>query len=152
MKKKIEKFPLSVHLILELDDKILFIKRKNTGYEDGKYSLPAGKVEKNESVYDAIVRETREEIGIDILKDEVEIIHVLHRRGDDYGRIDYFFKTSKWRGKVFNAEPDKCDEVKWMIGNEAYVEYIPYIRTVLKLIYEKKFFSIIGWDANREEV
>ena len=47
------------------DGKILLIK-KNGGPYDGKFDLPGGTIEFNESPSDALVREFKEEVGIDI--------------------------------------------------------------------------------------
>lgn len=47
MKNKVN---LSVHLLLLNKDNILMLRRYNTGYEDGNYSLIAGHLEKNETV------------------------------------------------------------------------------------------------------
>lgn len=63
--------PVSVHLLLRKDNKILLMRRKNTGFADGMYSMPAGKLEPKESVEDAIIREAREEINIDIKNDAI---------------------------------------------------------------------------------
>ena len=56
------------YLLLVRDTEVLLSRRFNTGYEDGNYSLPAGHVDKGESVADALVREAKEEIGIDVKK------------------------------------------------------------------------------------
>ncbi len=45
-----------VHLILESNGQLLLLKRANTGYEDGNYSLVAGHIDGNESAREAMVR------------------------------------------------------------------------------------------------
>ena len=45
---------------------ILLTLRKNTGYRDGEYELPGGHVEAGEDLMQAMVREAREELLIDI--------------------------------------------------------------------------------------
>ena len=41
---------------------ILLSKRKNTGYKDGEYELPGGHLEENEDLYEAMIREAKEEL------------------------------------------------------------------------------------------
>ena len=55
------KLVVAVHLILIENGKILLLRRYNTGYEDGNYSLVAGHIDGNESVIQAMQREALEE-------------------------------------------------------------------------------------------
>jgi 8-oxo-dGTP diphosphatase len=50
-----ETIPAS-YLILFRDGKILLLKRANTGYEDGNYSVIAGHVEPGENFTQCIIR------------------------------------------------------------------------------------------------
>ena len=56
---------VGVYGLIIKENKILLIK-KNGGPYDGKYDLPGGTIEFNESIEDALVRELKEEVGIDI--------------------------------------------------------------------------------------
>jgi len=61
-------------LILERDGKYLVEQRKSDKVLDpGKVVFPAGKVEPGETVKEALVRESREELGINI--DEPYLVH-----------------------------------------------------------------------------
>ena len=44
----------------------LLMKRKNTGSNDGEYELPGGHLEANEDIFDAMIREVKEELLIKI--------------------------------------------------------------------------------------
>ena len=47
MAKERNKIIPASYAVLIKDNKVLLVRRFNTGYEDGKYSLPAGHVEKS---------------------------------------------------------------------------------------------------------
>jgi len=71
MKTRNKAIPAS-YLFLEKDGKILVARRCNTGYQDGKYQIPAGHVEMGELPTEALIRETKEEIGIDLNPADLE--------------------------------------------------------------------------------
>lgn len=108
---------LAVYLILKRleDGKILLAKRQNTGYMDGKWELPAGHLEEGELPTEALFREIREELGIELFPDLVWLVHTSFRPPHDKtgSRIDLFFLAREWDGEVRICEPDKCSKHKW---------------------------------------
>lgn len=140
-----ERFKLiaSVYLILIKNNKILLLRRQNTGYEDGKYGLPAGHLEDNETLKEGLKREVKEEIGIDIAID-VNLVHIMHRRGQDI-RIDFFFKVGKYEGDIENKEPEKCDDLSWFSLDALPNNIIPYIKQAIEKSQKKILYSEIGW-------
>ena len=85
------KLPVSAQLFLIEGDEILLLRRYNTGYEDGKYSVVAGHIDGNESVAEAMIREAKEEADITIAKEDLQTIHVMHRKKIRGEYIDFFF-------------------------------------------------------------
>jgi len=77
----------AVYLILKKDNQILLMRRQGSGYYDGWYSVPAGHVESGELPIDALLRETKEELGIELDRDDVHLVHTA-MSGYQVGPID----------------------------------------------------------------
>ena len=70
-------------------DRVVLVRRAHEPLK-GEWSLPGGAVELGETLAEAIVREVREETGLDVCVGPiVEILDRVHRAAD--GRIDYHF-------------------------------------------------------------
>ena len=96
-----ERFKLGsfVLLILRRGSEILLIRRFNTGCEDGMYACAGGGLEANETVRHAIIREAAEELGIQLKKDDLKIIHVVHRKREQQEMIGFFIEASESEGQ-----------------------------------------------------
>lgn len=105
--------PVAVHLFLMEEERILLLRRFNTGYEDGNYSVIAGHIDAGEDYISAMIREAFEEADITIERADVIPIQVMHRKKDNEERIDYFFIAHNYTREILNKEPDKCDELSW---------------------------------------
>ncbi|MBE7536437.1 MAG: NUDIX domain-containing protein [Anaerolineales bacterium] len=124
-------FPVAVHLFFFREDCVLLLRRFNTGFGDGQYSLPAGHLDGGETVKEACIREALEEIGVHIEESHLSFSAVMHRmEGDE--RVDFFFMVEAWEGEPFNAEPNKCDNLCWAEINALPVNVIPYVRRALE--------------------
>jgi ADP-ribose pyrophosphatase YjhB (NUDIX family) len=137
-------FPTTVHLFFFREDKVLLIRRFNTGFADGQYSVPAGHLDGGETIVAAAAREGREEVGVQIEAACIQFSQVMHRmEGDE--RVDFFVNISEWQGEPFNAEPDKCDEVCWVNTDNLPENTIPYIKTALHNHGKGIRFHEYGW-------
>ncbi len=138
------KLVISIYLILIRDNKVLLLRRQNTGYEDGKYGLPSGHLEDNESITKGLQREVKEEIDIDINPKEMKLVHTIHRKEKDI-RVDFFFSVKKYKGTPKNAEPDKCDDLDWFPLDKLPKNTIFYIKKAIENSLDKKIFSETGF-------
>lgn len=138
-------FPVAVHLFLMKDNEILLLRRFNTGYEDGNYSVIAGHIDGGEDVYTAMIREAKEEAGADIAPNDLKIVQVMHRKKADEERIDYFFECSKWSGDIAIGELDKCDRLDWFAVDVLPDNTVDYIREAIMNYRGGVAFSIFGW-------
>jgi 8-oxo-dGTP diphosphatase len=64
----------SVHILFYQNDEVLLLKRQNTGFQDGNWSVVAGRMDGNEEVVAAAIREAKEEAGVEIEHKQLEII------------------------------------------------------------------------------
>ncbi len=138
----------AVYIFLIKDGKLLIARRCNTGYQDGNYQVPAGHVEEGELPTEAIVREAKEEAGIDVLREDLELAHISYRpKHDETGdRVDFFFKCKKWNGEVAITEPDKCDEIKWINPDDLPENMTPHVREAIKNMQREIIFQELGVD------
>ena len=144
-----ERFKLipSVYLLLIKDGKILLSRRFQTGYEDGKYGLPSGHAEGEETMREVMVREALEEVGVKISKGDLHLAHTMHRWCGDHERIDFFFTAKEWKGEVKNMEPEKCDDLSWFSIDRLPENTIPYIRHAIQSVTNKIPYSEFGWEG-----
>ncbi len=137
----------SIYIILRHEGKIAFVLRQNTGFMDGKYTLPAGHVEGTETYREAAAREAKEEVGIDIDQKDLRFVHLMERFQDDHVRVDVLFEVDAWRGEPINAEPDVHGELVWFsVDKLPFGDIMPFESAALRCIATGGLYSEFGWD------
>ncbi|WP_246943212.1 NUDIX domain-containing protein [Bacillus pinisoli] len=135
----------SIRAIIEdSEGKILFIERKG----EGKWGMPAGSIELDESIYDCLVREVKEETGLN-----VEFAHVValytnpnykmkNSFGDEYQLFETLFWVERWTGNL-KYKSDETSQVKFF-PNDHIPEGTNYFWTSFhhKVIEDFKQFKL----------
>ena len=100
-------------------DRVLLVRR---GHEPlkGEWSVPGGAVDVGETLEAAVVRETREETGLDVeVGPIVEVLNRIHRDAD--GRVRYHFVIIDYlcrpAGGVLASSSD-ADAAAWVSVDE----------------------------------
>jgi 8-oxo-dGTP diphosphatase len=125
---------VGVHTLIFKEDKILLAKRAKEPSKD-KWSLPGGRLELGETVYQAARREVLEECSIEI---EIERLFDVGESiiRDDAGRVKYHFVLiyllAWYKAGNVRAQSD-VDDVKWVRFDELDgLDIHPQLRVVLR--------------------
>ncbi|MBR5130217.1 MAG: NUDIX domain-containing protein [Alphaproteobacteria bacterium] len=137
------KFNASVSFIIKQDNKFLLFYRTDGYFKDGWWVLPAGHIESDETATQAVVREAKEELGIDVDIEDVEFAHIVHNLVGENKRMDFYFIVKKFNGTVQNLEPSKCSKMLFFDkDNLPSIEKIaPTTYQALQNIWNKKTYS-----------
>lgn len=132
----------AVFLVFERGNSILVAKRKNTGYHDNEYSVPAAALNDGEPASGAAIREAYEEVGIKLRLSEIRLAHVMHRanpNGEDH--IDFYFMVENFAGEGINRKPARSEDLRWVKWNALPANTIPEVRAALEYIKQGKIYS-----------
>lgn len=137
---------VDVLLLLVRDDHVLLAQRAGTGYADGQWNLPSGKLEHDEDLVTACIRETAEEIDIDVTHDDLHMVTSVHYRNPEgHARIGFFFHAHHWTREPRNAEPHKCAQIRWFPLDQLPDDTVPYTRAGIELFRRGETFGLQGW-------
>lgn len=141
----------SVQLLLIDKEKILLLRRFNTGWMDGKHGLVAGHIDGGEDIKKAMIREAKEESGITINEKDLDVVHTMHRiSNNENGNIEYidiFFTAGKWTGKPYVAETNRADEVAWYSLNKLPTTLMGHIKQAIDMYQKKINYSTFGFNG-----
>jgi 8-oxo-dGTP diphosphatase len=135
---------IAAFVIFRQDGKIAFLMRANTGWGDGLYGLPAGKVEDGESFLEAAVREAGEETGAKLKTTDLKHLLTVHRKSD-LSWIDIIFEAQTWQGNLRNAEPAKHSSLEWFDPANLPDNVVPPVRFYLEQIQAGASYAEYGW-------
>ena len=98
-------------MVLNPQKEVLFI------YRNGRWDLPKGKVEKNESIETGAIREVEEETGVKNLKISKFLqttYHIFQRKGRYRLKVTYWYEmTTDYDGELIPEEKEGIKKVKW---------------------------------------
>lgn len=122
--------------------------RANTGYLDGYWAVPAGHVERGESVLAAARREVREEVGVEIDPAHLVPLTAMHRTGGNGDpideRVDFFFATTRWTGEPHLLEPDKAAGLDWFPLDRLPDPVVPHEARVLAALRDGRLPAVLA--------
>jgi ADP-ribose pyrophosphatase YjhB (NUDIX family) len=147
MQERFNPYAAALALLIK-NDSILLLRRADTNWANGLYTLPSGHIDEGESAIDACIREAKEEVGIVIDRNSISLAHVLHRRNKENSKVfvDFILLCTSWDGEPINNEPHKCDDVRWFKLDSLPDNMIPFVRVAIENYQRGVYFSAPGWN------
>lgn len=142
--------PAAAFVIVRDGNKVLMVKRIGP-WRPGEFTMPSGHVEGGESVRAAAQRELKEEVGLDVVSEDLRFVHVCNRSAEpeieqDPEYLDFYFEAIKYSGAPQNMEPDKHSEVTWIdIRDLDEHPVVNYNKDALRAIDRKEPYGEFGW-------
>jgi ADP-ribose pyrophosphatase YjhB (NUDIX family) len=107
-------------ILLDEEGRALFIKRSG----DKRWGMPAGAMELDESVFDTMKREVKEETGLDVLKATLIAIYSSPTTqtftdcwGNEHHVIEYLFRVDEWTGTLEKETNESADAKFYPLDN-----------------------------------
>ena len=100
--------------IIDANDQILIAKRPNKKHLSGFWEFPGGKVEKGESPENALVREVKEELNIDINNKCIAPLTFSEFNYEKFQLLLLLYVCRRWEGEPISMEKN---EIKWVKVN-----------------------------------
>lgn len=107
--------------IIQNKDKFLIVKRKEKeNIHGGLWVFPGGKVEDNEDIFNALKREIKEEVGLEISNERKQISEYEYERPDGEITVGICFLVKTLNDKVTLS--DELEDFAW-VNKEEFKKY-----------------------------
>lgn len=97
-------------ILTDADGRVLITERTGGGPFNGMWEFPGGKISSGETAESALIRELREEIGVEASKCE-PFMQLAHDYPDRTVRLQ-FFKVELWQGEPSGVEGQR---LRWLL-------------------------------------
>ena len=137
------KFNASVSFLIEKGKQFLLFYRTDKYFKDGWWVLPAGHIEVDETATQTVIREAKEELGIEVDPKDVSFAHVVHNLVGENKRMDFYFIIKDFKGEIQNLEPTKCAKMEFFDKNSLppLEKIAPTTLQALKNIWNNVYYS-----------
>jgi len=133
LKKKI--IYVSAVALIDWQGKVLISLRPEKKILSNYWEFPGGKIKSNEMPEDAIIREVKEELSIDIDKQSLKIFNFNTYSYEKYQVIIFFYTCRSWKGnpksnenqKILWVEINKLQNYKSLPANKKFISELKKI-------------------------
>jgi len=129
----------AVAIVFTFEDKVLFTVR-NVDPDKGKWDLPGGFIDPNETAEEAACREIKEELGIEISTSDLKYITTSPNnylyKNVPYRTMDIFYECELTSEVIKVEAEDEIQELIWVKRSEIDLKKIGFV-SIRKVIGEK---------------
>ena len=129
----------AVAIVFTYKDKVLFTVR-NVDPDKGKWDLPGGFIDPNETAEEAACREIKEELGLDLQSSDLRYVTTSPNnylyKNVPYRTMDIFYECELTSDIIKVEAEDEIQELIWVKRSEIDLEKIGFI-SIRKVIEEK---------------
>jgi ADP-ribose pyrophosphatase YjhB (NUDIX family) len=115
MQREFPQAPLvGVGAVIVQGDRVLLVQRGRDPMK-GQWTLPGGVLEVGESLVEGVIREVREETGLDV--EVLELVELLDRIHREDGRVRFHYVIADYLCRVTGGElhaASDADAVRWI--------------------------------------
>ncbi|MFI6045312.1 NUDIX domain-containing protein [Nocardia sp. NPDC051321] len=140
---------LAVQLVMVRDGQLLLTRRRDTGFADGDWQAPGGRIKHDEDVLTGVIRESDEEVGVQLCRENVDMVSAVHIRSPLAGtRIVFTFHADTWSGEPYNREPERCSALQWFDFDDIPGAILLSTRAAVDLFLRGEHFGVYGWSQH----
>ncbi|WP_018350472.1 NUDIX domain-containing protein [Longispora albida] len=137
---------LGVLIILTRDEEVFLTQHKASG----QWSVPSGRLDGDENVLGAAIREAHAKAGVHLTAEELEFVGVIHRRhGPDRANMAFVFHAPSLpdlQGEPLNADPERCSAIGWFPMEDPPEGSSPNTVRGLELLDSGETLSVADWE------
>ena len=108
--------------LIDANDQVLIAKRPKKKHLAGLWEFPGGKIEKNESPENALVREIKEELNININNKCIAPLTFSEFKYEEFNLLLLLYICRRWDGTPMSMEKNP---IKWVKVNKLREHNMP---------------------------
>lgn len=108
---------VSACALVDVDGRVLVAQRPEGKSMAGLWEFPGGKIEVGETPEVALIRELKEELGIDVKLACLAPLSFASHRYDDFHLLMPLYVCRKWQGQIM---PQEGQSVQWLRPRELF--------------------------------
>ena len=134
------------------DQKILLLRRAaKASFFAGYWHVPTGRIEENESPRQTAIRESYEEVGLEVNPSLATVVAVKapYFKNPDltWTDVSLFFVVKDFAGEPINKEPHLHDAMNWFDINHLPEPMIPVVKFGIEQYIRDEAYGEFGYDG-----